>query len=198
MTYLSYWRRNDPAFYQSLVQQLRSAGYLGPRSSSIASVEDAWRTLLEDGATAYGNMPYAQADVLTYLSSVAAEGTDDSSSSGGGGYGGSAGPTASVDLTDPGTAKIILDQALTQYLGRKANEKEIARFTKALRAEQMDNPNTVTLSADGTTAIRDGGMNPAAFAEDYALRKEGAAEYQAATTFLDAFIGSLKAPVEVV
>jgi hypothetical protein len=39
-----------------------------------------------------------------------------------------------------------------------------------------------------------GGANPADYAKEFAQKKEGFSEYQAATTFLDAFMGALAAP----
>jgi hypothetical protein len=96
-------------------------------------------------------------------------------------------------LTDPGTAKILVDQALESYLGRKANEREMSAFTAALNNKQMQSPSTTDVV--GTTAVSSGGFNPSAFAEQFAQGQEGAGEYQAATTFLDTFVSSLKAQV---
>ena len=114
---------------------------------------------------------------------------------GGGGGGGAAGPTKAVNLTDPGTAKTLLNQALDSYLGKKATPKEVDTFMKALNVQEMKNPTQVS-TQNGMT-VRSGGFNPATFAEDYAAGMEGAGEYQAATTFLDTFIGSLNNPVRL-
>lgn len=115
---------------------------------------------------------------------------------GGGGRGGAPRITASVNLTDPGTAETLIDQALQGYLGRRASEKEIRQFRKALTKAEMGAPTEVDI--EGTTQITSGGFNPATFAQQYAEGMEGAAEYQAATTFLDAFVDSLGAKVDVV
>lgn len=121
-----------------------------------------------------------------------------SSASGGGSRGGGGGPavTASVNLTDPGTAKTLINQTLQQYLGRSASQKEIEKFTAALNQAEMANPKQANIV--GTTQISSGGFNPATFAQEYAQAEEGAAEYQAATTFLDSFIGALENPIQVV
>jgi hypothetical protein len=134
--------------------------------------------------------------------------TSSSGSNGSSGSGSGSSFRSTVNLTDPGTAKILVDQALTQYLGRKASEQEINEFRKALTAQEMSNPNTVqagtttTKKGKKTTSsaslVQGGGFNPQAFAEQYALGQEGAAEYQAATTFLDTFMNSLGNPNEVV
>lgn len=113
------------------------------------------------------------------------------------GAGGGGGPrvTASVNLTDPGTAETLIDQALQQYLGRKASDKEVRQFRKALTKAELGDPRRADII--GTTQVTSGGFNPAAFAQQYAEGMEGAAEYQAATTFLDAFIDALGPKVEV-
>lgn len=112
---------------------------------------------------------------------------------GGGGGGGSSAPKATVNLTDPDTAKVVVDQALQTYLGRAANERELATFTAALTRQEMKNPNRVDMQ--GGTAVTSGGVNPQAYAQEFAQAQEGAAEYGAATTFLDAFIESLDNPI---
>lgn len=114
---------------------------------------------------------------------------------GGGGGGGAAGPTKSINLTDPGTAETLVDQALQGYLGRKASDKEITQFRKALTRAEMAAPSETEVVGD--TAIRSGGFNPATFAQQYAEGMEGAAEYQTATTFLDSFIEAIGPRVDV-
>jgi hypothetical protein len=114
---------------------------------------------------------------------------------GGGGGGGAAAPTKTINLTDPGTAETLVDQALQGYLGRRASDKEITEFRKALTRAERGAPSEVNVSGD--TATRSGGFNPATFAQQYAEGVEGAAEYQTATTFLDSFIGALGPRVDV-
>lgn len=116
---------------------------------------------------------------------------------GGGGRGGGAPTiTGTVNLTDPGTAETLIDQALQNYLGRRASDDEVKQFRKALRKAERKSPREAEIK--GTTQVTKGGFNPAAFAQQYAEGMEGAAEYQAATTFLDSFIDSLSARVDVV
>jgi hypothetical protein len=103
--------------------------------------------------------------------------------------------TKAINLTDPGTAETLLDQALQNYLGRKASNKEVTEFRKALRKAEMGSPTETDI--EGETMIRSGGFNPATFADSYAQGMEGAGEFQAATTFLDAFIDALGPRVEV-
>lgn len=117
-------------------------------------------------------------------------------STGGGGGGRAPEITKTVNLTDPGTAETLINQALQQYLGRQASDVEVKQFRKALRKAERGAPTEIDI--EGTTQIRKGGFNPSTFAQEYAEGMEGAAEYQAATTFLDTFIGSLGARVDVV
>jgi len=109
--------------------------------------------------------------------------------------GGGGGPTQAVNLTDPGTAKQLMNQSLQQYLGRDATPDELEKFVTALNKAEMRNPQTSVRS--GSTAVSAGGFNPATFAQDYAAGMEGAGEFQAVTSALDNFIGSLSNPVKV-
>ena len=113
-----------------------------------------------------------------------------------GGGGGSPDITKSISLTDPQTAETLIDQALQQYLGRKASNAEIEDFRKSLTRAEKKAPVEVNV-VGGDTSVRSGGFNPAVFAQQYAEGMKGAAEYQAATTFLDAFIGAIRPRVEL-
>ena len=103
--------------------------------------------------------------------------------------------TAAVNLTDPGTAKQLINQSLQNYLGRRATNRELRKFVDALNTAEMGSPRTQTVS--GGVAVTAGGFNPATFAEDYAMGMEGAGEFQAVKKYLDAFIGSLQNPLGV-
>lgn len=117
------------------------------------------------------------------------------SGGGRGGGGGAKAPTKAVNLTDPGTAKTLLNQSLEQYLGRQATPEETAKFTKALGVAEMKNPTDTTIQ--NGMVVRSGGFNPATFAQDYAAGMEGSGEYQAVTSVLDTFISSLANPVRL-
>lgn len=112
------------------------------------------------------------------------------------GRGGAGGPTKTVNLTDPGTAKQLINRSLQQYLGRNATRKELREFVKALNSSEMANPQERGVS--GSTAVASGGFNPATFAEDYAAGMEGAGEFQAVTVGLDNFINALANPTKVI
>lgn len=181
--------------------------------------EESWKAKLWNkavGAASYA-LTYEGRRVspLDILPSVVADEAG-ASSGGGGGYGGGGGgggggpttsisTTTSVNLTDPSTARGLVDRALSQYLGREATGKEQQAFLRALNAQEQMNP-TVTRQTSVSQVAGDtvsqtqsvmsqGGFNPSVFAEEYAQGQEGAAEFQAATGLLDAFIGALKARV---
>ena len=131
---------------------------------------------------------------------------------GGGGGGAYTGPTTttqvskSVNLTDPTTARGLIKSALTDYLGRDANEAEQEAFLKALNAAERRSPTTTRATTTTTPqgkarsmveseTMTTGGFNPSTFAQEYAQGMEGSAEFQAATNMLDTFIGTLRARV---
>lgn len=107
---------------------------------------------------------------------------------GGGGYGGGA-TQSTIRLTSPTDARVILNQAMRQYLGRDASGDEISKFVKLLNTQERANP--IVQTFEGDTALQYGGFNPQTFAEDFARSQDGASEYGAATSFLDALIGAL-------
>jgi len=102
------------------------------------------------------------------------------------------GPSRSqqVRLTDPQGARALINNALSQYLGREATAKEQQEFLSALNRQEARNP-TVSVSSGGST-VTTGGFNPSTFAQEYAQGMGGSAEFQAATTYLDAFINALR------
>jgi len=107
----------------------------------------------------------------------------------------------SINLTDPSSARALVNKSINDYLGRKATEKEQAEFLKALNAQEKASPTvtTQTTTAGGSSSTTKsktvGGFNASTFAEEYAAGQEGAGEFQAATSLLDSFIGALGAKV---
>jgi len=99
----------------------------------------------------------------------------------------------SLNLTNASTAERILNDSLASYLGRRASDREIQEFVKQLNRNERFNPvETVTKgvrSQAGTTSTSEqtGGFDSTLFAEKWAASQEGAGEYAAATTYMDAF-----------
>ena len=119
---------------------------------------------------------------------------------GAGGKGGSGGPktttstSETVNLTDPDTARGLIESAIGSELGRRPTEQEYANFMNVLTARAEASPSvskTTTTSGTGFSTSKgktQGGFNAQQIAKEYAGAQEGAAETAAATTGFDAFI----------
>jgi hypothetical protein len=181
--------RGRPRQYKALLSQLRAANYLGPRSTSMSSIEDAWTRVLKDASALYDRNPAAQnVNVFDFLYARArAEGGTPGSNGPGGGSGsggGYSGPTYRIDLTNQFDARALVDDALNTYLGRDATAKERQNFWKQLNAAEAANPQVATPKGVAG-AVGSGGFNRQQFAEDYAKSQDDYAETQASTTIMD-------------
>lgn len=110
--------------------------------------------------------------------------------------------TRTVDVYSPRDARGLAKAVLTEELGREPTEEEYADFVSALQEEQRDNPNiSVTRTKHdedgmpvGYRTKSRGGLGEAGlrdFAEEYAEKQPGWAEWQAIGTYLPAIMGSL-------
>ena len=121
---------------------------------------------------------------------------------------GSGGPFSttnrSVSLTNEGTARTVLQAALTGYLGRSATTQENKAFLNALNVQEKANPTTTVTKGNTSGRVTDqestttGGFDRNDFADRFAKSQEGYAEYQTATTYLDAFIEGLEDQTRVI
>lgn len=124
-----------------------------------------------------------------------------------------------VDLSSAQEARAFLMAAAERELGRAPTADEIAAFRRALNEQERANPETtVTKSTSkGTTvstyedgqmvdqdtpntvntssSTRTGGMDRGQFAVDVARSQKDWAEYQAATTYMNAMFQALSSPV---
>lgn len=179
-------------------------------------IAKAYRRGLEASAYAYANMGTrvtALDATAQLLADDASNGLspDGSPTSGKGGRGYS-GPvttvqrTKSINLTDPMSARKLVDDALEGYLGRRATAQEQETFLASLNKRERQAPSITTQVATSTPqgpamttveseVMSEGGFNPSVFAEEFARGQQGSAEYQAATTYLDSFIDALRARV---
>lgn len=124
------------------------------------------------------------------------------------GSGGSGGPfsttTRSVSLTNEGTARQLVNNALTKYLGREATVSENRAFLQALNVQEKMNPSVSVVKGSTTgrntdqTQMTTGGFDRNDFADRFAKSQQGYAEYQTATTYLDAFINALESDSRVI
>lgn len=162
-----------------------------------------WEQMI-DQAGVYSNAtgkPISPWDVAEMLA--------DRSPAGAGEGGGYSGPTRTVyndenvNLTDPSSARALIDNAIGSYLGRKPSTKEYKTFLQALNATEeanpvisrrvtdssgSANPASQTVSNKGTS---EGGVSTQQFAKEYAKSDEQYAETQLSTTGLQSFLSML-------
>lgn len=105
------------------------------------------------------------------------------------GGGGGGGARAIVNLTNPQDAEVLVDNALTQYLGRQATQEELDKFLRTLNRAERRNP--VIASTSGQS----GGINQQLMAQEFATSRPEAGETQAATTYMGWMMDALTQPV---
>ena len=120
-----------------------------------------------------------------------------SSSYGGGGGGGGTTTVVTTNVTSPDSARRLVNQALTGYLGREATGDERRKFLEALNEAERANPTVQTISMEGNTQsqVVEQGLDVGAFTERYAQSRPDYAEFRAATDLMDTFLGILEGPV---
>lgn len=113
--------------------------------------------------------------------------------------------STSVDLTDPTTARVLVNSVLKEALGRAANPEEVAAFTATLNAAERNNPvrttTNSTYQADelvSQSSKSEGGLSGAAREQvvmDQAMKKPEYGAYQAATYYFNALASAIQSPV---
>lgn len=194
----------EAKYFHSLPPEIKQAAiemiwkyYEGQRREiPVGWLEGRWEAAVEEAAFQYNVHGKRVSPLEVYEDTIAMDAllnsalNSTSSRYGRGGRGsGGGGGGAQVRLTSPSDARALLNQAMSQYLGRQASGEEIEQFVAALNAQERANPVNVTF--EGGVAVQSGGFNPATFAEDFARSQEGSSEFQAATTLLDAFFDAL-------
>jgi hypothetical protein len=177
--------------YQELVDYLVKLGLLSKGdSTNIQKVAMVWGDAV-DVAAALG--PSKRIDPWNAAKLLQTSDEDGAASgAGGGGDGPKTQTSTSVNLTDPKTAKGLINNAMTQALGRAATEEEIAEFVDALHAQQYANPqtSTSTYNADGSqvSTTSSGGVDAGQIALEAAQSEDDYAEVQAGTTYFNALM----------
>lgn len=108
----------------------------------------------------------------------------------------------SIDLTDPTTARALIQQAGLTAVGRELSDAEVRTLTRALNDKQRANPNLTTQTtkqdADGKvtsqTSESSGGIDPQAFLSAHFDADPEAAENQAATYYFPLLMQALGSP----
>lgn len=111
-----------------------------------------------------------------------------------------------IDVTDPATAKALVNQVLGKLLGRNANDDEVRALTSTLNDAERDNPRITDTKTkyelrddesgyDTTTTSRShGGIDAGQVLSDVAEDDPEYGAYQAATTYwgaLEAALGTI-------
>lgn len=124
----------------------------------------------------------------------------------GGGDGGGSGAPRTVrqrtfNLTSPQDAKGLINNVLTQHLGRRPTDEEYEAFTSTLNAAERANPTTTIVNYDedgNSTHTTTGGLSASGAStllEDEARALPDYAETQAAMFYANVLFGSLDSPV---
>lgn len=100
-----------------------------------------------------------------------------------------------VDISNPTEAKALIIDAFQRRVGKDPTDAQIAELTASLQAAQRSNPTVATVSADGTSVSTSGGLNAQQFIDDKARSLPDYGNYQAATTYYNAYLDALKSPV---
>jgi len=165
--------------------------YYGQDKWDATKIPALWQQGVLGAATAYARgekiTPW---DALSgFIDKALKSGTAPSSSGSGSTF------RTDYNLSSESDARTLVDNALSQHLGRKATAKEQDVFYSALLKAEKANPSTMRQSKSGSTTTQ--GLNKEKFADEYAASQQGAGEYAAATTYLDTFLQSLSNPVNV-
>ena len=128
-------------------------------------------------------------------------------SSGGRRAGGGGGPSVSfyeteqVNLTNPSTARRVMDNAIGQYLGRSPDKKEYNEFLRTLNGFEEDSPTVtkgVTRNSGGSTSTSKteqstkGGVDTTQVAKEFAMRDEDYQETTMETAGISTFLDMLR------
>jgi len=95
------------------------------------------------------------------------------------------GSSTVVALSNAGDARVLVDGALTQYLGRAATEEESNEFLKLLNSQERANPQVRTPSSSS------GGVNREQIAKEFGRSRDDAAEFMANTQYMDWFMNKI-------
>lgn len=118
--------------------------------------------------------------------------------------------STSVDLTDPTTARGIIDSAYQSATGQAPTDAQREDFLSMLNDAERRHPSvstgtqTTSTTGSGTgntksnttsSTSSSGGVNPQQLAQDQAMQDPGYGSYQAATTYANALFEALRSPV---
>lgn len=185
----------------ALAQKLVAGGLLPNTNQDRATIWQAWSAVINEAGSMAdsGNMVSPNQRLAAYMKHPL-------DAAGGAAPLKAYSTTAkSVNFTDPAQARQILNQSLTDSLGRAPSPAETQAYMAALHAAENQNPTITktqytpnsTGTAYDTSSSSSGGLDAAGYTADYAKghNKVEHASYQASTTYMNALMGALGATV---
>lgn len=176
------WFAMTPKQRQEWTNKVAKAIGYRPESVSTERAQSYWNDMVQY-AGAYGQAmgrdisPYEMMDKQIEGKKAA------------GGGGGAGGTRVVVNLTNPADARVLVDKALSDYLGRSATEEESAKFLSVLNQVERANPNVATQS------MTSGGTNREQVAKEFGRAQEGAAEFAVASQYASWLVDSVQTDV---
>lgn len=217
--YLYQLRQTAPDQYAAIVDRMAKAGW---DVSSPSQVQKVWEDVVGKSADAYqsgykGLDPFTAIDLYSDnkgardLATIKVTDVNNL--------------VKKLTISSPSEVKSVLSNASQALLGRDPSSKELAIFTRALNSLQQQTPEyakttgtttevpgTVSAgpevagqpsivarqtSADNLTTVTTGGLDQQQYATDWAKSRPDYAEYQAATTYMDALLNAIQSPVNI-
>lgn len=173
-------------------------GVTGKRPDDFFTQQYYWDKMV-DAAGAYSSQTGKNISVFDYADKIAAQSTP---GSGGGGPTSTYSKSTQINLSDPSTARSLLDQTLGSYLGRNPTQKEYSNFLAVLNGQEQASPTVTearTRSASSgssastvSTSKTTGGIDRAQVAKEYVESRPDYAETQLSTTGLSALLELFK------
>lgn len=186
--YVSVQEASDYYFLMPQAERERFHGLYqnitGSRIRSVSSFITGWNQSVT-GAAELTRMTGRPTTPIEYAEMMATFGPGVRPQGGGGG-----GPTRTevINLTNPSDARVLVDNALTQYLGRRATQEESDTFFKTLNKLERQSPQITTESGKQTRkAVQQGGLNRELVAREFAESREDAAEFMVQSQYMNWF-----------
>lgn len=189
--YASMQEASDYYFLMPPKQREQFHGYYqnitGSRIRSVPSFINGWNQAVT-GSAEFTRMTGRPTTPMEYAQMLANVGPGVRPQGGRGG--GSRGPTRTevINLTNPSDARVLVDNALTQYLGRRATQEESRTFLKTLNKLERKSPQISVESGDQTRkVVQEGGLNQELVAREFAESREDAAEFMVQSQYMNWF-----------
>lgn len=198
------WYRWTDEERRAWAQYLVSIGAIDPEEASdMGLVQKLWESAVDEAANyrAAGKENVTPWDAVR----VAADFGGGPGSKKGGFTGSKTQRSQSVDLTDPTTARAMVNDVLSRRLGREATDDEVRAFTETLNAAERANPTITETIAQyragdlvNQSSTTSGGLSAAGkqrVLDEEAMAAPEYGAYQAAAFYAPLLMQAISAPV---